>query len=145
MRSTAGTHIISWNTHDSDLTFNFNFTPVIHILQLFFCRIEYFDRNICKNRFIGFKFYLSKFILGQRTIHIQSTIVVCQMKSHIIITKLLMNQSRNNMLCCMLLHSRKSFFPVNCSGDFCANFQFFLDIMINNSFFFLYINNFNII
>ena len=113
MGCTAGTDIIARDLHNADRSVNLLLAAVWNLHQFFLRGPCNLHRQIPGNRLIGPVLDHPKLFSGNHAVKIHGYSFTAKMESHIIQLKMLMDQSGNNMLTCMLLHIRETLLPVH--------------------------------
>jgi len=129
MGSTAGAYVYSRKRHDTNLSCQFFLTSVINSLQFLSIRISDYNFLILPHSLIYFTLNFCKLRVIQHTIQIYSDHIASHMKTYIIITILLMDNTADHMLTGMLLHQVKTVHPVNLSFNLRTHFQSLISIM----------------
>ena len=100
------------------------------------------QRYIFHDDLICLFFNFHQFIPCQWSVEINLNDFLSHMKTDIIISICLMDQTRNNMLTCMILHMIKPSLPVDFTADCCSRKNSVFHIMHNFSIFAMHIKDF---
>ena len=123
MGAAAGTYIFAAEFHDPHRPGQLLLGAVFYIGKLFGRGVPGFHRDVPADDLIGSAFDLHQIFPGDRAIQIDGHQMAAHVKAHIMIAKLLIDLSHDQMLAGVLLHVVKTPLPVDGAGHFRTYFQ----------------------